>query len=462
MTFAARRFDNRLKRFRALMLALSITLFAIFVQAQQTSTKDRAQNTPAKPAQLPSPSSGLRRIQAVRITDGLKIDGLLDEPAWSLAQPATEFLQQQPAEGAPASERTEVRVLFDDRNIYFGIRAFDSDAAHINARELVRDAEFSNDDTVAIVLDTYHDRRNAFRFIVNPLGTQQDALITDEGRDINITWNGSWISSGRIDDQGYTVEIEIPLTTLRFKEGIESWGFNISRIIRRKNEENLWASWQRSFGLERVSQAGELTGVKEIRRRRLREIKPYASGEWREGVPLVGRGGFDAGAHLRAGIEVAKLGITPSLTAEFTVHPDFGQAEIDDQIVNRSRFSVFFPEKRDFFLENSGIFLFGRQGENQAFFTRRIGLTDEGAPAPIDYGAKLTGKIGAYNVGILQVQTRKLGQDSTDLGIPRQQFTVLRVKRDLLKRSYVGAILVNREGATAKGSGSYNRVGGAD
>src|SRR2546422_3662313 len=462
MTFAARRFDNRLKRFRALMLALSITLFAIFVQAQQTSTKDRAQNTPAKPAQLPSPSSGLRRIQAVRITDGLKIDGLLDEPAWSLAQPATEFLQQQPAEGAPASERTEVRVLFDDKNIYFGIRAFDSDAAHINARERVRDADFSNDDTIAIILDTYHDRRNAFRFIVNPLGIQQDALITDEGRDINITWNGSWISAGRIDDQGYTVEIEIPLTTLRFREGIDSWGFNISRVIRRKNELSLWTSWQRSFGLERVSQAGELNGVKEIRRRRLREIKPYASGEWREGVPLVGRGGFDAGAHLRAGIEVAKLGITPSLTAEFTVNPDFGQAEIDDQIVNLSRFSVFFPEKRDFFLENSGIFLFGREGENQAFFTRRIGLTDRGQPVPIDYGVKLTGKIGPYNVGFLRVQTRKLGETSTALGIPRQQFSVLRVKRDILKRSYIGAILVNHQGATTVGGESYNRAGGAD
>src|SRR5881296_1006965 len=457
MTFAPRRFDNRLKRFRALMLAFSITLFATFVQAQQTSTKDKAQNT-----QTPQKNSEARRIQAVRITDALKIDGLLDEPAWSLAQPATDFLQQQPTEGAVASERTEVRVLFDDRNIYFGIRAFDSDAAHINARELVRDAEFSNDDTVAIVLDTYHDRRNAFRFIVNPLGTQQDALITDEGRDINVTWNGSWISAGRIDDKGYTVEIEIPLTTLRFKEGIESWGFNISRIIRRKNEENLWTSWQRSFGLERVSQAGELAGVENIRWRRLREIKPYASGEWREGVPLIGRNGLDAGARARIGIEVAKLGITPSLTAEFTVNPDFGQAEVDDQIVNLSRFSVFFPEKRDFFLENSGIFLFGRQGANQAFFTRRIGLTDNGAPVPIDYGVKVTGKIGPYNLGFLQVQTRKLGETSTGLGIPRQQFTVLRVKRDILKRSYVGAILVNRQGATTEGGSSYNRVGGAD
>src|SRR5207249_2905338 len=454
--------DNRLERFQALLLALTMTPLLIVAQAQQTSTTDKTQSTSAKPAQDPQKSPEGRRIQAVRVADTIKIDGLLDEPAWSLAQPATEFLQQQPTEGAPASERTEVRVLFDDKNIYFGIRAFDADAAHINARELGRDAEVSNHDTVAVVLDTYHDRRNAFRFIVNPLGTQQDALITDEGRDINITWNGSWISSGRIDDQGYTVEIEIPLTTLRFKEGIESWGFNISRIIRRKNEENLWTSWQRSFGLERVSQAGELGGVDEIHRRRLREIKPYLSGEWREGAPQVGANGFDAGARARIGIEVAKLGITPSLTAEFTVNPDFGQAEVDDQIVNLSRFSVFFPEKRDFFLENSGIFLFGREGENQAFFTRRIGLTDRGQPVPIDYGVKVTGKIGPYNLGFLQEQTRKLGETSTGFGIPRQQFSVLRVKRDILKRSYIGAILVNRQGATTVGGESYNRVGGAD
>jgi hypothetical protein len=179
-------------------------------------------------------------------------------------------------------------------------------------------------------------------------------------------------------------------------------------------------------------------------------------------VPLVGRNGLDAGARANVGIEVAKLGITPSLTAEFTVNPDFGQAEVDDQIVNLTRFSVFFPEKRDFFLENSGIFLFGRQGENQAFFTRRIGLTDNGAPVPIDYGAKVTGKIGPYNVGFLQVQTRKLGQASTGLGIPRQQFSVLRVKRDIFKRSYIGVVLVNRQGATTAGGSRYNRVGGAD
>ena len=464
MTRGQKRFDIGFERFRArLIVALSITLLAAIPQAQQLPTSDNVQQaTPATPTQSPSQRNGSRRIQAVRVTDAIKIDGVLNEPAWSLAQPATDFLQERPAEGAPASENTEVRVLFDDKNIYFAIRAFDSDAAHINARELVRDASFSSDDKVEILLDTYHDRRNAFRFAVNPLGTQQDALITDEGRDVNISWDAPWISEGRIDAEGYVVEIAIPLTTLRFSEGIDTWGFNIARIIRRKNEENLWTSWQRSFGLERVSQAGELGGIEGIRRRRLREIKPYATGEWHEGVPPVGEKGFDAGVRARAGIEVAKLGITPSLTAEFTVNPDFGQAEVDDQIVNLSRFSVFFPEKRDFFLENSGIFLFGREGENQAFFTRRIGLTDRGLPVAIDYGAKVTGKIGPYNVGFLQVQTRKLGKESTGLGIPRQQFSVLRVKRDILKRSYVGAILVNRQGATTVGDSNYNRVGGAD
>jgi hypothetical protein len=409
-----------------------------------------------------SDKGGAHRIHILSLSDPIKIDGRLDEPAWSQAEPATDFRQESPTEGAPASEKTEVRVLYDAKNIYIGIRAFDSEPTKINARDLVRDSTFATDDRIEVILDTYHDQRNGFRFAVNPLGTQQDALITDEGKDINLSWDGSWISAGRIDSEGYVVEIEIPLTTLRFTEGIDTWGFNVSRVIRRKNEENLWSSWQRSFGLERVSQAGELVGVGEIKRRRLYEIKPYGTSGWRQGVPLVGKPGFDAGLNGKAGLEVAKIGITPSLTAEFTVNPDFGQAEVDNQVINLTRFSVFFPEKRDFFLENSGIFLFGREEENQAFFTRRIGLTDDGAPVPIDYGAKVTGRIGPYNVGFLQVQTRKLGEASTGLGIPRDQFTILRVKRDVLKRSYIGGIFVNRQGATSSGGNAYNRVAGID
>ena len=414
------------------------------------------------PTATPQALSETRQIRAIRISEPIKIDGRLDEPPWSGVVAATDFRQQEPSEGTPASEKTEVRVLFDDKNLYVGIHAFDSERTRINARELVRDASFSNDDKVEILLDTNHDRRNAFRFAVNPLGTQQDALITDEGRDINLSWDAPWISSGKIDDGGWTVEIAIPLTTLRFKEGKDTWGFNSARIIRRKNEENLWSSWQRSFGLERVSQAGELVGVGEIKRRRLYEIKPYVTGGWREGVPQVGSPGFDAGVQGKMGLEVAKIGITPSLTAEFTANPDFGQAEVDNQVVNLSRFSVFFPEKRDFFLENSGIFLFGRAEANQLFFTRRIGLTEFGAPVPIDYGAKITGKVGRYNLGFLQVQTRSLGDSDTPFHVPHAQFTVARVKRDLVERSTIGAIFVNRQGAVSAQGTSYNRGAGID
>src|SRR5215211_1750697 len=414
--------------------------------------RGQAQTQPQQsPATQQIEAAGTKRIRAVRVSETIKLDGRLDEGAWLQAEAARGFKQEEPNEGEPASERTEVRVLYDDKNLYVGIHASDSEPARINSRELVRDASFSNDDKVEILIDTYHDRRNAFRFAVNPLGTQQDALITDEGRDINLSWDAPWVSASHIDQTGWTVEIAIPLTTLRFKEGLDTWGFNVARIIRRKNEEALWSSWQRSFGLERVSQAGELTGVGEIKRRRLVEVKPYVSGGWQQGVPRVGLPGTDAGLQGKVGLEVAKIGITPSLTAEFTANPDFGQAEVDNQVVNLSRFSIFFPEKRDFFLENSGIFLFGRQGANQLFFTRRIGLTDRGEPVPIDYGAKVTGKIGSYNVGFLQVQTRKLGRAETNLFVPRQYFTAVRIKKDILRRSLIGAMFVNRQGATEAG-----------
>ena len=444
-----------------LMLGLSVALFTLVVHAQQSSTTDIPQQAKAT-NQSAQDKTSARRIEALRVAEAIKIDGLLSESAWSLAQPASDFLQQEPNEGLPASEKTEVRLLFDDKNLYVGIRAFDSEPQRINSRELVRDATFSNDDKVEILLDTYHDRRNAFRFAVNPLGTQQDALITDEGRDVNLSWDSSWVSSGRTDQTGWTVEIAIPLTTLRFKEGADTWGFNAARIIRRKNEENLWTSWERSFGLERVSQAGELTGVGDIKRRRLYEIKPYVTGGWNQGVPKLGQAGFEAGLNGKGGLEVAKLGITPSLTDEFTVNPDFGQAEVDSQVVNLSRFSVFFPEKRDFFLENSGVFLFGRQESNQLFFTRRIGLTERGAPVPIDYGAKVTGKVGLYNVGFLQVQTRELGDSASKFHVPRAHFTVARVKRDILERSSIGAMFVNRQGAISAQGPQYHRSGGID
>ena len=437
-----------------------VSLTAVLIICASAFAGDKRQS-PAQEAH-----SSKRHLRALHISEPIRIDGRLDEPAWSRAEAASDFRQREPQEGAPASERTEIRVLYDTKNLYLGIHAWDGEPRKINARELVRDADFTNDDKIAIVLDTYHDERSAYRFTVTPLGTQQDALITEDGLGgdyededpTNVSWDTAWISEARVGTDGWTVEIGIPLSSLRFKEGRDRWGFNVSRVIRRKNEENLWTGWQRSFALERVSQAGDLDGLSELRRRRLFEIKPYVTSGWRQGIERIGYSGFDAGLFGAGGLEVARIGVTPSLTAELTANPDFGQTEVDEQQVNLSRFPLFFPEKREFFLENAGIFDFGRTYWNQLFFSRRIGLTEDGEPLPIDYGAKLTGKMGRFDVGLLQVQTRGRGM-SGEIGIPRQQFTVGRMKAGILKRSYVGAMIVNREGGVPN---DYNRGFGAD
>src|SRR5215216_2932844 len=276
----------------SILLLLTWASFAAQTSQPSIQGETPKSSQPARP-QAGSQELGPHSIQVRRATDPIKIDGRLDEPAWSEADVAAEFRMEEPNEGSPASEKTEVRVLFDEKNLYVGIHAFDSEPARINARELVRDASFSNDDKVEILLDTFHDRRNAFRFAVNPLGTQQDALITDEGRDVNLSWDAAWISDGKRDAQGWTVEIAIPLTTLRFQQGLDTWGFNAARVIRRKNEEVIWTSWQRTFGLERVSEAGELVGVGDIKRRRLIKVKPYIGGAWQEGAPRIGFPGTD-------------------------------------------------------------------------------------------------------------------------------------------------------------------------
>lgn len=417
----------------------------------ETPPGQEAPSAPAAPAK--------RRLRALHIAEPIAVDGKLDEPAWSRAEPASDFIQQEPDTGRPASEKTEVRVLYDEKNLYIGIRAFDSEPKLIDARELRRDGGFENDDKIEILLDTNHDLRDAYRFVVNPLGTQQDALVTDEGRDINMSWNARWTSEARIDDAGWTAEIAVPLTSLRLHDGAPTWGFNVSRIIRRKNEESLWTSWQRAFGLEHVSQAGELTGLDQLKRPPVLEIKPYVTGGWRHGTPRAGSDGFLNGPYGTMGIEVARVGITPSLTSEFTVNPDFGQVEADAQVVNLTRFPVYLPEKRDFFLESAGIFLFGDPGSDQLFFTRNMGLTKAGEAVPLDFGAKLTGRAGRFDVGLLQVQSRQAGDQASGQGLPQQEFTVARVKYDVYDRSYVGAMVANRQGGQAS---AYNRGGGLD
>ena len=382
------------------------------------------------------------------------LDGRLDEESWNKADVIEKFLQRDPEEGMPASERTEVRVLYDQENLYFGVRCFESRADGILATELRRDNDFANDDSFAVILDTFHDHRNAFLFRINPRGTQCDALITEEGRDINVSWDEKWEVETSIDEEGWSAEIQIPLNSIRFasSSGEEmTFGVDFERIIRRKNEFTYWNNFSRDFNLHEVSQAGHLRGIAETKSNKLGlRIKPYISGR----INTQGAEQRNTVFLGDVGLENLKYSITSGLTLDATLNTDFAETEVDDQIINFGRVPVFFPEKREFFLEGAGIFEAGGfQGEHQPqislYHSRRIGLSDDGEEIPMMGGVKLTGKVGEkFTLGFLNAQT-------DDFGVrPGDNFTVFRLKRDILSRSSLGVLFTNRQ---AEG-GDFNRV----
>ena len=405
-------------------------------------------------AQSAAPTKSLR---ALRISSPVRVDGVLDEPAWTAAEPATDFVQQDPRTGEPASEVTDVRVLVDDEAIYFGIACHDSDPAGIVAREQRRDNAFADDDHFAILLDTFHDHRNAFHFAINPLGTQYDALITDEGHDINTEWHERWWSEARITADGWTAEIKIPLTTLRSNRELDTFGVNFRRFIRRKSESAHWTAWSRDFPFLQVSQAGHLLGVEGVKTGLKLRIKPYALGGFRDRSAE-----SDLERLTDVGLETVRFSVTPGLTAELTANTDFAQTEVDDAVANLTRFPLFFPEKREFFLERAGIFEFGVSGRRgargaqernlQMFFPRRIGLTDDRVAVPVQGGAKLVGHGAGLDIGLLDVQTGRFDD------MPGGNYLVLRAKRNVLARSNVGLFASNRQANAS----DYNRVVGGD
>lgn len=405
-----------------------------------------------------SPAAGTEKtLRALTTSTAIRVDGRLDDPAWQVADVVSDFVQQEPRVGEPISERTEVRVVLDDGAMYFGVRCFDATPRGIIARELRRDNPLLDDDRFEIALDTFHDHRNAFHFVINPLGTQYDALITDEGQDVNVEWDERWWSAVAIDDSGWSAEIKIPFTTLRSREGLDTFGVNFKRFIRRNNELAQWTGWDRDFNFLQVSQAGHLTGVGAIRTGLKLRVKPYALGGFQD----TRQGTSRSRDPLRdVGIETLKVSLTSALTAELTVNTDFAQAEVDEAVVNLTRFPVFFPEKREFFLERAGIFEFGLGGRRggqaernlQMFFSRRIGLTEDRQPVPIIAGAKVTGRLSGFDVGILSVQTDVFQQT------PGSNYAVVRAKRNILARSNLGWFVSNRQGP----NGDVNRVFGAD
>lgn len=416
----------------------------------------------AQPLSLASPD-GRRALAAARAPAPPVIDGVLDEAVWQSAPPARDFVQSDPREGAPATERTEVVVAYDDAFLYIGARCFDTDPAGIVVNDIHKDFPAAEQDTFEVLLDTFADRRNGFVFGTNARGARADTQIANEGRDVNPNWDAVWWVAATTTADGWTAEFRIPFKTLRFDPGEgHLWGINFGRRIRRKNEATYWSPVSRAFSIVRASSAGTLTGLPDLAQGRNIRVKPYLLGGTVR--PL---GGPDFSLDRAAGVDV-KAGLTPSITLDATLNPDFAQAEADEQQVNLTQFSLFFPEKREFFLENSGVFYFGDIPRNQRqtsrfrppeedlllFFSRRIGLTDAGQQVPLYGGLRVTGRAGKYGLGALSMQSE--GGDDR----PGQNYSVARVRRDVFGSGDIGAIVMSRQSA-ARGSDT-NRVVGAD
>jgi hypothetical protein len=405
-------------------------------------------------AQVAPPAAGAPTVTAVRVNEAPVIDGdVAGDSAWQAAAPVSGFWQEQPDEGQPSSERTEVRVVFTADTLYVGVICFDRDPASIIVSDSRRDAPLDETDSFQIIFDTYRDRLNGFVFGTNPAGIEYDGQVTNEGQGggglgrgqrqqmgsgggFNLNWDGAWQVHARITEVGWSAEFAIPFRTLRFPSGSDqTWGINFQRNIRRRNERAFWAPIPRQYSLYRLSLAGSLVGVQTPGVRNLKAT-PYALGNW------IASGERPVNDKLLgdAGLDV-KYSLTPSLVLDGTVNTDFAQVEIDDQQINLDRFDLFFPEKRPFFLENSGFFTVGNPGEVDLFFSRRIGIGPDGEAIPIMGGARLSGKAGKYNLGLLNMQT-----DDYEDRIAGSNFTVLRVSRDLPNRSSIGGLFTNRAG----------------
>ena len=377
-------------------------------------------------------------VSAVRVPTHLdvSVDGVLEEGAWALAHPITELRQQEPIEGDIPSEPSDIRILHDGEALYIGAKLFESDPSGILAHQLARDAGLGTDDRFMWILDTFQDGRTGYFFEINPAGLMGDGLISGGG-DLNKSWDGIWEVRTRIQDDGWSAEIRIPFSTLNFDPNARSWGINFQRTIRRRNEEILWNGWRRGESLFRPVHAGELTGLADLSQGLGVEAKPYVvtSGDQATADGTAWDG------EVKIGMDVT-YSVTPSLRAAVTVNTDFAEVEVDQRRVNLTRFPLRFPERRDFFLEGSGVFAFNWA---DPFFSRRIGLVD-GNEVPISYGARLGGQLGRYEVGFHQVRT---GEKDLPFGNdlrrhPTEDFTVGRVRRSLFEQSHIGAVFTRR------------------
>ena len=447
----------------------------VFVFACLLSASAAAQDAPVPPEVVTRNAQGHAVLRTTRLTSPIAFDGRLDEPFYKTVPAASGFIQQEPTEGSPASDKTEFWVFFDDKNVYVGARLWETHPDRRVTSDMRRDASnMYNNDHIAVLFDTFDDHRNGFGFSSNAQGGMFDWQVTNEQPSNN--WNGLWDVRTANFDQGWTVEFVIPFRSMRFKEGSHEWGVNVRRMVRWRNEltflSQVPVSWGRR-GLSKVSSVGTLVGLESPSKLRNLDVKPYALGSTttnhRATPPLSNRGAGEFGVD-------AKWGITQSIVTDFTYNTDFAQVEDDEAQVNLTRFSVLFPEKRDFFLEGQDVFNFAGAGANQGgggqgptaipmggggggssnvtpivFFSRRIGLQN-GQVIPILGGARLLGRGNGFQVGALQMRTEEVGTAAA----PASDFSVVRVNRDILKRSRVGMIATRRGPGASGGDDGYS------
>lgn len=413
-------------RTRALALLLALLLASLAISAD---------------AQTP-------RVHTTR--DALKLDGRLDEVAWVRADSIDDFRQSDPAEGEPASERSVVRFVSARDGLWVGVHAYDREPARILHAQLRRDTGMDTDDAIQVLLSPLQDKRTAFWFAVNPNGAMTDGEVLNFERD-NIDWDAVWDARAAITADGWVAEIFIPWQSLRYRATNTTWDVNVARVIRRKNEEVLWKAWRRTEGIKFLEKVGVVEGFADLPPRAKVELRPYASGTGNGSTRAYEPDGSfsttgSAGLKGAFGLD-AKLAPSRGLTLDLTTNADFAQADVDRQIINFSRFPLFLPERRPFFTEGAGIFDFGRPQETQLFYSRRIGLSRDGEPIPLLAGARLSGRIGAQQVGVIAARTGG-DQPTTD--------AVVRIRRDLLGRGYVGAMFT---GSDARGEEATTAIG---
>src|SRR6266850_376834 len=408
------------------------------------ATTDAIEAADLQPDRLTGESPVAR---ARRTTEAIRLDGRLDEADWQWAEPIGPLRQREPIENSEPSEETFVRVLYTDNALYVAVVCRDRSPQEIVSTQLTRDADLDVDDRVTIVLDPFFDHRNGFFFQVNPAGARADGQVSNNSETLSRDWDGIWNAAARITDEGWIAEIEIPFKTLRFKPGQSVWGFNVERQIKRRQEIDRWAAPRQNIWIGNLAEAGRLEGLDGVRQGLGLDVRPYLSG-----------GEENSGRKFTGGLDIFQ-NITPNLNAAVTVNTDFAETEADIRQVNLTRFPLFFPEKRTFFLEGAGVFDIAGLANTtdiRPFFTRRIGIHGNedigGGQVPIGLGAKLVGRQSDYNIGVLDVETRDLPEAS----LRRQNLFAARVSRNLFEQSWIGAIVTN---GNPDGIGSNNLLG---